>query len=1131
MEDIRGQSEMESEINRIIRDVGALCYDGSTENICFRAVVRILTTTAKFSACMSKIDKELKTYRHCHSKMSERVNKEMSSWSQTSKDIAHVPHKIDLFYACKSKVRGILGAFHEMYHVDSVIGNVRGLMVELLIRECRRLRHDGVQMHGSEASRGESWDIGGNSGTNRDIVSILNRFSEAKHNADKYPEQWYHRTLLCFATERTTADGSSFGAQQNKVCICCEIPQGLELTVWTQELWVLGSIGGKVSAEYHDSLMGMSSVFVREITGTGAVRGFHDIAVLGDNRGCVRIYHGRVQGKAKIGGNNSGEIFCSTRLDVSETTMESAFGYEEKVVKPTVESDPFGTACGDKRFFLEIAGNNSGNVCVEGDGVYKAEVLIHGDNKGKVLCANASLRIRGREIDGASANKAQLSDGTGSSRSGLLSRLRLFDCSEPEWEDVCDFSSYVHVSHCDVEMSVNSLTSTSIYGTHSKLRLANFGHTAADNRIYDCRIFLHNSTIVQSAGTEISHVCTSNIHLEASEVSLPDAKVEHSVVDLNGDSYLAARNMDTCDMTIGERGYARIYGSMNGCRTLLLRNANMRDARAEAKVRAKQEQHLQERGLRVSEIDRGVVYVEEGHLSASCMSDVCLMIGGSGGVHVSYFKRGSINIGGDLHALPGDAGDRGVPASTVKKSIRFALEQEGVRQVFETGRTIDDAWQGFVSVVPLREDYIMRCGGTCTLNFELVEGAEVFAGGMGHKNTLLHVGDMKASTFSMRQEGEMHIETVERCIGEIFGRGVELQVGKLLGSRLELYDDAKSTVRTSALHSIAKIGKTTTLSWLRDGGITCDGAVTKDFAAGKYLFKGTKFSAKNSPEGGAPADSSAVIMKKNIFQDRNGKIVQQLGGAMYLESVPVEEVGGPKSRSAILERAELVTKFCRGQIVQVVNVVEGTRASVLGICRDHCAESVRSAAEMLPLFSIPHEGNRMINAASAITASKQARPVAIPSVPEGMPGASGCRVAGILKPNVASCSTPKTPRSGCAYVRLHAKTPTATALRGDAVEEAIEMRHCKITTTSGLRVTAAHAGEKATSASKSMPSSELLSALMRKRDGMVSPFSNAYLTGEGTAAHNTVVAECTEECPLLLDSVRVSKVGSSKLIA
>ncbi|MGN7678998.1 MAG: hypothetical protein ACTJLL_04565 [Anaplasma sp.] len=1120
MKDIREQSEMERAINRTIHGVGALCYDGSTENICFRAVVRILTTTAKVSACMSQIDKELRTYRYCHSKMSERVNREISSWSQASKDIAHVPHKIDLFCARKSEVRRILGAFHEMYHVDSVVGNARGLMIELLIRECRRLRHDGVQTRGSEPSSGEPWDIGYNSETSRDIVSILNRFSEAKRNAGKYPEQWYNRTLLCFATERTIISGSSSGAQQNKVCICCEIPQGLELKVWTQELWVLGSVGGKVSAEYHDSLMGISSIFVREITGTGAVRGFREVEVIGDNRGCVRIHHGRVQGRAKIGGNNSGEIFCSTRLDVGETTMENAFGYEEKVVKSTVESDPFGTVRDDKRFRLEIEGNNSGNVCVEGDGVYKAEVLIQGNSRGKVLCANANLRIRGREINDVSANKTQFPDGAGGSRSGLLSRLRLFYCSAPEREDdVCEFAPYVHVRYCDVEMSVNSLTSMSIYGTHSKLRLANFNHTA-DNRIYDCRIFLHNSTIIQSAGTEISHVRTSNIHLEASGVSLPDATVEHSVLDLNGDSYLAARSMDTCDMTIGERGYAHIYGSMNGCRTLLLRNANAHNRRAEAKVRARQEQHLRERGLRVSKIELGAVYVEEGHLFANCMSDVCLMIGGSSDVHVSYFKRGSINIGGDLHTLPpDDTGDKEVPASTVKKSIRFALEREGVRQILGT---VDDAWQGFVSIVPLRESYVMKRSGMCMLNFELIEGAEVFAGGMGHKNTLLQVRDMKASTFSMRQEGEMHIENVERCTGEIFGRGVELQVGRLLGSKLELYEGAKFTVWMNALYSTAKIGKTTTLSWLRNGSITCDGTVTKNFAAGQHLFKGMKFSAKNSPEGGAPADSSAVIMKKNIFQDHDGKISQQLGGAMYLESVSIEEVDGPKSRDAILKRAELMTKFCRGQIIQVVNVVEGTRASVLGICRDHCATSIRSATEMLPLFRILHEDNRMISTASSMTtASKQARRVMIPSVPGETPGTSG-RVAGILKPSVASGAIPKVPRSGYSYGRLHATTPEATTSRGG--EGTTEMRHRKVTT-SDPRVTTAPTSGEASSSSKSMSNPKLLSAFVRKRSGIVSPFSNAYLTGE----QGTAVAD-TEECPLLLDSVRVSEVCSSKLI-
>ncbi|MCU7612410.1 hypothetical protein [Anaplasma capra] len=935
-----GASQRLGGIEFAIRDLKALCGDGSTENICFRTAVKYLTSYTDYGHGVSVMNRALRSYKKCHSVISAKVNSEIGACADTSKAIARVPDTISLFSAEKREVRRVLKFFHEAYHTGCVGGNPREEIVTSLMAACPRLRHDIVHLtvHTSQSDQ-NSGDVAKYPGS---ITEVLKRFSGIK---GAEPDELCEEVLLCFSTTR-----HEVGNPENvvhKVCICCAVPQDTELTIYGEELMVLGDIAGTIVAAQHNSLESPPSIFARNISAKGKVEGFCNATILGNNVGCLLMHVRPCGSMTVIRGSNMGEVYMlQPQEDVVESGHDSSFSGGARVEAATKPGVRVHARSGGK-FLLKVMGNNLGVMCAEGRSVDKSEVVIRGVNIGNVFCDNVRLKVCGQKVDGVEQSPKGHSEPGGGLRLlrrilGIfgLSRLSVGNVRESE-DRRPQVPSYIHSAHCDISVEAGQLSGLLMFGEDNTVRLT--GSVAQIKTPYDvsgCTIFLRNSKIFQDAGAEIRHMCDSSIFLEGGEISLPRAEIALSAVQVSGVSSLVACKMRACNIVLKDLGSVRVDSALNSCRVLMLRNQYAHSTNKTQEGGGVPAGKLE---LNVPVINRGMIYVEGGNVAAYSANDVHLVVGEYGNIRVSHLRRGCIRIGKRMPLQRG--------AGPSEKKVRFT---NTVRCTHEVGGV--KSASRFVFNLPLKKGSGWEEEG-CVANFGCIESAEVVVADVPHEGVSLSAQAAKRCALYIRQKGKICLGILEGCSGEIIGDGVELEASRVLSSRIKLTGDSRLVVPQSIEDSVIGMNMTFAVLWLRDSSATRWGRPIAR-TDGKMSVSGRQMPVSERFSGDIfsvwiPRNSRGIVVsRKSASSSRKGDRL----GVVHFESVCERFASSASVKSDLLKERELIEskRLClKDSVTHVLRIVNSAQQDILCTVKERCDGSSSESSTEVSRTSSP----------------------------------------------------------------------------------------------------------------------------------------------------------------------------------
>ncbi|ASI48144.1 hypothetical protein AOV_00805 [Anaplasma ovis str. Haibei] len=899
-----------SAIELAIRDLRAMCEDGSTEDICFRAVIKYLTEDTNFNSSIAGIDRALKDYKKCHGVISAKINEAINARLDVSENIACVPDKINLFLASRREVRRTLKFFHDAYHMKCADGNTREEIISALMESCTKLRYDGL----CSANSGDP---------KKSITEILKRFSGMKHEDIN---QLCREVLICFSTKRLVVIGDNNREQVadfDRVCVCYNIPQGTELAILGKELLVLGDISGTVTAESHNLLPNLPRLFVRGISRGGKAVGFGSVIVTGDNKGCIRVREQTGGSDVTLGGSNLGKIYMVHQENTVELgNAESSGGASTEAARSETTSS--ARACG--KFSLNVMGSNAGIIRVAGNSAHKSDALIQGINVGKIFCDNTNLKVRGYSAmwfkgRGSGAKSATKSRGIFGSLSSWFAGLfkRPYANSAQGRRASSGLSGarpYIHAVRCNIEIAVNQLSGLLMCGEENTVELTGTGVPGIAYDVRNCRMFLRGSKICQNASAEIGRMCESSIKLEGGEISLPNSEIALSIVDLSGTSSLTTHKMSSCNAVLKDRSNIRVDGEMHLCRVLMLRGRSTHGTKWRARGSGA-------RGLDVPVIRRGMVYVEQGEVSAHCMHDVHLVIGECGSVNTSYFKKGSVHIGGRLPLQH----DKGSP----NKQVRFAETVSCIQEIPVAGGA-----RKFVYNTPLRKDKSVE-GDMCITRFGCVEDAEVFAGDVPHRDVFLLTKEMKRCVLYIRQKGRISSGVLEECSGEIIGDGVELEAGTVLNSTVKLTGNSKLVVPESIKGSLVGVGSSSAILWLCDGNVT-HGSVMG--SAGNGLALGEFASRCTSGKWVPKSSRGLVIGRDTVLTAERGDFVGRSDTVRFYSVQQKLTSCGSAPSDFLRENACMESKKTDlgDSAANVVDIVQCAQEDMLCDASKHCCE-------------------------------------------------------------------------------------------------------------------------------------------------------------------------------------------------
>ncbi|ACZ49510.1 hypothetical protein ACIS_01027 [Anaplasma centrale str. Israel] len=921
-----------------VRDLGVMCNDGSTEDICFRAVVKYLAEDKNFRRSAARLSEALKDYRRCHSVIGAKINEAISARPDVSECVARVPGQVNLFTANRREVRRVLKFFHKAYHMKyAENGGTREGVIAELMASCPKLRYDGLRQESADGELQPS-----EADSEKSITEILKRFSGAR-TADA--DQLCREILLCFSTERlATGSSREQRAGVNRVCICYDVPQNTGLTIVGKELLVLGDISGTVTAVGHSSLPNLPRLFVHGVSRGGKVEGFGSVIVTGSNRGCIRV-HGQIGGsEATLGGSNLGKIYMvqqegAVRLSNGACGSEGSTG--------TAQSEVAGRTWTSGKFSLNVMGNNSGTIRIAGNSTHKSDALIQGANTGRIFCDNTNLKVRGystmwiRQQKSGPKPSMTRSSSIFSSISSWISRLFSRRTStnvvqEPADSPSGNNRSYVHAVHCDIEIAANQLSGLLVCGEGNTIELTGAGRTS--DTTYDvknCKMFLRSSKIRQgTGGAEVRYVRESNIRLERGEISLPNSEISLSVVDLRETSSLTAHKMRSCNVVLKDFSNVCIDGEMHLCRVLMLRDRDTRGTKCVHRGR------LDTFRLDVPVIRGGLIYVEQGDVFAHCVQNTHLVVGECGNVSVAYFKKGYVCVGERLHLQR----DTGPP----DKRVRFASTVSCVYEIPVVGGA-----RKFVYDTPLKRDRSEK-GDACVARFGYVEDTEVFAGYVPHQDVLLSAREMKRCAFCIRQKGRIGAGILEECSGEVIGDGVELEACMVLNSTVKLTGDSRLVVPESIRGSLIGVGTASTVLWLCDGNVTNKAVV----GASRYGLVLGEFAARCTASKWVPKSSRGLVIGSDTVRTADEEslvgrsdVVRFYGMQQRLTSYR------PAQSDFLIEHAQIESKrnYFRDSAANVMDMARCAHEDMLCAASKQCRELSESDCGVLRA-PLDHEG-------------------------------------------------------------------------------------------------------------------------------------------------------------------------------
>ncbi|AXW83841.1 hypothetical protein [Anaplasma marginale] len=944
-----------SAIELAIRDLRAMCEDGSTEEICFRAVVKHLTEDDNFSSSVTKIDRALKDYKKCHGVISAKINEAINARLDVSENIARVPDQINLFLASKRAVRGVLKFFHEAYHIKCAGGNTREEAVSALMESCTKLRYDGLR----SANSGDETNSG------KSITEILKRFSGGRHED---ANQLCKEVLICFSTRRLVIAGGNSQEQVagfDKVCVCYNVPQGTELSILGKELLVLGDISGTVTAESHSLLPNLPRLFVRSISRGGKAAGFGSVIVTGDNRGCIRV-RGQAGGSdATLGGSNLGKIYMVPQEDVVEPSSAASSG---EASAETARSETANRTRAYGKFSLNVMGSNAGIIRIAGNSAHKSDALIQGINVGKIFCDDTNLKVRGYSAmwfkgqgPRAKTSAARSSGIFGNLSSWIAGLFRRSSANTVQKRRASSGLSgahpYVHAVRCSIEIAVNQLSGLLMCGEENTIELTGTGVPGTAYDVRNCKMFLRGSKICQNASAEIGRMRESSIKLEGGEISLPNSEIALSTIDLRGASGLTTHKMSSCNAVLDDCSNIRVDGEVHLCRVLMLKDRNTRDA---GRARSAPGAH----GLDTPVIRRGMVYVEQGDVSVHCMHDVNLVIGEYGNVNASYFKKGSVHMGERFRLQH----DKGSP----NKQVRFAETVSCIQEIPVAGGA-----RKFVYSTPLRRDKSVEVD-MCIARFGCVEDAEVFAGYVPHRDVFLLTKEMKRCVLHVRQKGRISSGTLEECSGEIMGEGVELEAGTVLNSTIKLTGNSRLVVPESIKGSLVGVGMASAVLWLCDGNVT-HGPVMGSTGNGLVLGE---FASRCTSSKWVPKSSRGLVIGKDTVLTAEGKSFAGKSDVVRFYSAQQKLTSCGSAPSDFLkENACIESKRTdlKDSAANAMDIVQCAQDDMLCAASKHCCEL--SVSDLGILRAPLNNGGRFSDVAR-VAARDEAQKTAAPGTPQ-----------------------------------------------------------------------------------------------------------------------------------------------------
>ena len=948
-----------SAIGLAIRDLRAMCEDGSTEEICFRAVVKYLTKDANFSSSIAGINRALQDYKRCHGAISAKINEAINARLDVSENIACVPDQINLFLASRHEVRRALKFFHDAYHVKRADGNTREEVISALVESCTKLRYDGL----CSANSGDS---------KKSITEILKRFSGMKHGD---MNQLCREVLICFSTRRLVVIGDSNREQVagfDRVCVCYNVPQGTELAILGKELLVLGDISGTVTAENHSLLPNLPRLFIRSISRGGKAVGFGSVIVTGDNKGYIRVREQAGGSYVTLGGSNLGKIYMVHQgytVESSDAASNGGASLEEARSETTSRTQ----ICG--RFSLNVMGSNAGIIRIAGNSARKSDALIQGINVGKIFCDNTNLKVRGYSAmwfkgqgSGAKSSATRSCGIFGSLSSWFAGLFRRSSANVTQGcrarSGLSGARSYVHAVRCNIEIAVNQLSGLLMCGEENTVELTGAGVPGTAYDVRNCKMFLRGSKIYQNASAEIGCMRESSIKLEGGEISLPDSEIALSIIDLREASSLATHKMSSCNVVLKDYSNIRVDGETHLCRVLMLKDRNTRDARCARGGGA--------RGLDTPVIRRGMVYVEQGDVSAHCMHDVNLVVGEYGNVNASYFKKGSVYVGERLRLQH----DEGSP----NKQVRFAETVSCIQEMPVTGGA-----RKFVYNVPLRQDRSTE-SSVCITRFGCVEDAEVFAGDVPHRDVFMLTKEMKRCVLHIRQKGRISSGVLEECSGEIIGDGTELEAGTVLNSTIKLTGNSKLVVPESIKGSLVGVGSASAVLWLCDGNVT-HGPVMG--SAGNGLVLG-EFASRCTSDKWVPRSSRGLVIGKDTVLTAERRDFVSRSDVVRFYSAQQKLTSRGSAPSDFLREGVCVEskKTDLGDsAANVMDIVQCAHKDMLCDASKHCCEL---SASDLGILRIPLSSEGRFSDVARVTARHEERRT-VPDIPQkdGDAGSAG----------------------------------------------------------------------------------------------------------------------------------------------